>query len=61
MRSRDNITPVEGRNPALFMQLKGGGSRDCHVANHPDAIRTLQRKLYVKAKQEPADVMHSLY
>ena len=27
----------------------------------PNAIRTLQRKPYAKAKQEPADVMHSLY
>ena len=26
----------------------------------PEAIRTLQRKLYAKVKQEPADVMHSL-
>ena len=46
---RDNITPDEGRNPALFMQLKSGGSRDCHVAPPPETIRTLQRKRYTKA------------
>ena len=27
----------------------------------PESIRTPQRKLYAKAKQETADVMHSLY
>jgi RNA-directed DNA polymerase len=27
----------------------------------PDAIRTLQRKLYAKAKQEPADRFYALY
>ena len=26
---------IEGRDPALFAQPKRGGSRDCHVANHP--------------------------
>ena len=32
---RDNTTPGEGRDPALFVQPKSGGSGDCHVANHP--------------------------
>jgi RNA-directed DNA polymerase len=27
----------------------------------PDAIRTLQRKLYAKAKQEPAHRFYALY
>ena len=44
------------------MQPKNGGSRDCHVALiTPDTIRTLQRKLYCKAKQEPACRFHALY
>ena len=30
-------------------------------ANHPESIRTLQRKLYTKAKQEPAYRFYALY
>ncbi len=40
------------------MQPKRGGSGDCH---HPDTIRTLRRKLYAKAKQEPAYRFYALY
>jgi hypothetical protein len=35
LKSMDNITMTEGRNPALFMQPTSGGWRDCYVANHP--------------------------
>ena len=35
IRARDNITRPEGRDPALFMQPKSGGSGDCHDANNP--------------------------
>ena len=36
------------------MQLKSGGKGDCEMLTTPDVIRTLPRKLYTKAKQEPA-------
>ena len=29
------INPVEGRDPALFMQPKSEGEGDCGNANHP--------------------------
>ena len=56
-----NITLVKGRDPTLFMQPKSGGSGDCHALTTPDTIRTLQRKLYIKAKQEPAYRFYVLY
>ena len=36
----------------MFMQPKSGGKGDCDMLTTPEAIRTLQRKLYTKAKQE---------
>ncbi len=36
--------------PTLFAQLKSGESGDCQGAINPGKIRTLPRKLYIKAK-----------
>ena len=52
---------IEGRDPALFMQPKSGGEGDCAMLTTPESIRTLQRKLYTKAKQEPAYRFYALY
>ena len=43
------------------MQPKSGGKGDCEMLTTPEAIRTLQRKLYTKAKQEPAYRFYALY
>jgi RNA-directed DNA polymerase len=43
------------------MQPKSGGEGDCEMLTTPEAIRTLQRKLYIKAKQEPAYRFYALY
>ena len=43
------------------MQPKSGGKGDCEMLITPDVIRTLQRKLYTKAKQEPAYRFYALY
>jgi len=58
---RDNTTLSEGRDPALFTQPKSGGKEIAEMLTTPETIRTLQRKLYRKAKQEPACRFHSLY
>jgi hypothetical protein len=60
-RSMDNITMIEGRHPALFVQPTSGRKGDCHVAVTPEVIRTLQRKLYTKAKQELVYRFYALY
>jgi hypothetical protein len=43
------------------MQPKSEGKGDCEMLVTPEAIRTLQRKLYTKAKQEPAYRFYALY
>jgi len=43
------------------MQPKGGGEGDCAMLTTPESIRTLLRKLYTKAKQEPAYCFYALY
>ena len=61
MRSRDNITPVEGRDPALFVQPKSGGSGDCYVANHPGCDQdATEEAVYTKVKQVPPAVTRSM-
>ncbi len=52
---------TEGRDPASFMQPTSGGFGDCVMLLTPERIRTLQRKLYCKAKQEPDFRFYSLY
>jgi hypothetical protein len=61
LRVWDNITLPEGRDPALFTQPKSGGKGIADMLTTPETIRTLQRKLYRKAKQEPAFRFHALY
>jgi len=43
------------------MQPKSEGEGDCGMLATPEGIRTLQRKLYTKAKQEPAYRFYALY
>jgi len=43
------------------MQPKSGGKGIATMLTTPESIRTLQRKLYRKAKQEPACRFHALY
>jgi RNA-directed DNA polymerase len=43
------------------MQPKSGGKGDCEMLTTPETIRTLQRKLYAKAKQEPVYRFYALY
>ena len=45
----------------MFKQPKSGGKGDCEMLITPEAIRTLQRKLYTKAKQQPAYRFYALY
>jgi RNA-directed DNA polymerase len=45
----------------LFTQPKSGGKGIAFVLTTPESIRTLQRKLYRKAKQEKACRFHALY
>ena len=45
----------------MFTQPKSGGKGIATVLTTPETIRTLQRKLYRKAKQEPACRFHALY
>jgi len=45
----------------LFTQPKSGGKGIALMLTTPENIRTLQRKLYRKAKQEPAYRFHALY
>lgn len=52
---------AEERDPTLFKQLTSGGSGDCVMLITPNRIRTLQRKLYCKAKQESNFRFYSLY
>ena len=61
LRARDSKTRSEGRDPALFRQPKSGGKGIASVLTTPESIRTLQRKLYRKAKQEPVCRFHALY
>jgi RNA-directed DNA polymerase len=61
LRAWDNITLPKGRDPTLFTQPKGGGKGIADMLTTPENIRTLQRKLYRKAKQESAYRFHALY
>ena len=61
LRTWDNITPSEGRDPALFTQPTSGGKGIASMLTTPESIRTLQRKLYRKAKQDPSCRFHALY
>ena len=45
----------------MFTQPKSGGKGIADRLLTPKKIRTLQRKLYRKAKQEPACRFHALY
>lgn len=45
----------------MFTQPKSGGKGIADMLTTPDSIRTLQRKLYRKAKQEPVYRFHALY
>jgi RNA-directed DNA polymerase len=45
----------------LFRQPKSGGKGIASVLTTPESIRTRQRKLYRKAKQEPVCRFHALY
>ena len=54
MEGQDSITCPEGRDPALFVRPKQRKVGEIAVMlATPENIRTLQRKLYQKAKQEP--------
>ena len=61
LRIWDNITQSEGRDPTLFTQPKSGGEGIASMLTTLESIRTLQRKLYRKAKQEPSCRFHALY
>ena len=45
----------------MFTQPKSGGKGIADMLTTPENIRTLQRKLYRKAKQEPTCRFHALY
>ena len=45
----------------MFTQPKSGGLGIAKMLKTPENIRTLQRKLYLKAKQQPACRFHALY
>jgi len=51
----------ESERSILFTQPKSGGWGIAEMLRTPESIRTLQRKLYCKAKQEPACRFHALY
>ncbi len=54
--------PVEGRSPGSGGALERAEERGIGVSlATPERIRTLQRALYMKAKQEPTRRFHCLY
>ena len=55
----DNKTTSEGRDPTLFTLAKGQKAEMIAAmldtsSNSKETVRALQRKLYLKAKQQPS-------
>ncbi|GAH16408.1 unnamed protein product [marine sediment metagenome] len=62
----DNKTTSEGRDPALFTLAKGQKAEMIAAmldtsSSSKETVRALQRKLYLKAKQQPSFRFYSLY
>src|SRR4029079_8632708 len=62
LQRQDSITCFEGRDPALIHALEAADDEAIAVRLvTPESIRTLQKKLYCKAKQQPGLRFYALY